>query len=344
MRILVLGGTGFLGSHLVDALLARGHEPTLFNRGQTNPQRFPGVTTIHGERDPQIGAGLTGLRERSWDAVVDTSGYVPRIVKASAEMLAPVVGLYVFISSRSAYQTAADIGADESAPLATLEDPTTETVTGETYGGLKALCEQAAQAAMPGRVANIRAGLIAGPGDPTDRFTYWPVRIARGGEVLAPGDPNGPVQFIDARDLAAFLVAVVERGLHGAFNAFGPAEPMSMSSMLEACKRGAAESDATLTWVDQKFLLSQNVKPWSELPLWIPDSPADAGFMRSSNAKAVAQGLAFRPVEETARDTLAWFAAQPDAATHAWKAGLTPDREQSILEAWHTLETKKAET
>ena len=342
MRILILGGTGFLGSHLVESLLARGHHPTLFNRGQTNPERFPDVESIRGERDPRIGRGLTGLRERSWDAVIDTSGYVPRHVAASAEMLAPSIGQYVFISSRSAYASAADVGADEAAPLATLAtlaDPTTETVTGETYGALKALCEQAATAAMPGRVANIRAGLIVGPGDPTDRFTYWPVRVARGGEVLAPGDPNAPVQFIDARDLAAFLVTVIERGLHGPFNALGPAETLSMGTMLEACRSAApaaAGSDATVTWVDQRFLLAQNVKPWSELPLWIPDSPADAGFMRMSNAKAVAAGLTFRPVEQTARDTLEWFATL--TADHSWKAGLTPEREASILQAWHTFE------
>ena len=336
MRVLILGGTGFLGSHLVEALLTRGHQPTLFNRGQTHPQRFPNVESIRGERDPHVGRGLTGLRERSWDAVVDTSGYVPRHVAASAEMLAPCAGQYVFISSRSAYASAADIGADETAPLATLEDPTTETVTGETYGALKALCEQAATAAMPGRVANIRAGLIVGPGDPTDRFTYWPVRVARGGEVLAPGDPHAPVQFIDARDLADFLVTVIERGLHGPFNALGPAEPLSMGTMLEACRSAAAGSDASFTWVDQNFLLAQNVKPWSEIPLWIPDSPADAGFMRMSNAKAIAHGLTFRPIEQTARDTLAWFATQP--ADHSWKAGLTPEREASILKAWHNFE------
>ena len=340
MRILILGGTGFLGSHLVEAVLARGHQPTLFNRGQTHPERFANVEKLRGDRDPQVEPGLAGLQERSWEAVIDTSGYVPRIVKASAEMLAPVLGLYVFVSSRSAYQTAADVGADETAPLATLADPTTEEVTGETYGGLKALCEQAATAAMPGRVANIRAGLIVGPGDPTDRFTYWPVRVARGGEVLAPGDPNGQVQFIDARDLAAFLVTVVEKGLHGPFNALGPENPLTMATMLGACRSAAGRRDDAFTWVDQKFLLDQGVKPWSEIPMWIPDAPADAGFMRTSNAKAVAAGLTFRPVEETARDTLAWFAAQPDAEQHSWKAGLTPERERSILEAWHEFQQK----
>jgi 2'-hydroxyisoflavone reductase len=342
MRILVLGGSGFLGSHVVDALLARGHVPTLFNRGQTHPQRFPTVETIRGDRDPNVGAGLTGLRERSWDAVIDTSGYVPRHVKASAEMLAPVVGLYVFVSSRSAYASAAEVGRDETAALATLDDPTSEELSGETYGAFKALCEQAASAAMPGRVANIRAGLIVGPRDESDRFTYWPVRIARGGEVLAPGDGKTPVQFIDARDLAAFLVTVVEGGLHGAYNALGPSHELTFARMLAACKWSAPDSDATLTWVDQKFLLEREVKPWSELPVWIPDSPADVGFMRTSNAKAVAAGLTFRPVEETARDTLAWFNALPDAAAHSWKAGLTPERERSILEAWHDFERKNS--
>jgi 2'-hydroxyisoflavone reductase len=183
--------------------------------------------------------------------------------------------------------------------------------------------------------------LIVGPRDESDRFTYWPVRIARGGEVLAPGDGKTPVQFIDARDLAAFLVTVCERGLHGPYNALGPMHELTFAAMLEACK-WAAQSDATFTWVDEKFLLERDVKPWSELPVWIPDSPADVGFMRTSNAKAVAAGLTFRPVEETARDTLAWFNALPDAATHSWKAGLTPDRERSILEAWHNAERKNS--
>jgi len=252
-----------------------------------------------------------------------------------------VAGLYVFVSSRSAYASAADVGADETAPLATLEDPTVEEVNGETYGALKALCEQAATAAMPGRVANIRAGVIVGPHDETDRFAYWAARVAGGGEVLAPGHPNGPVQFIDARDLASFLVTVAERGLHGAYNALGPGKELTFEAMLEACK-WASQSEATFTWVDQKFLLDQEVKPWSELPLWIPNAPADAGFMRMSNAKAVAAGLTFRPVEETARATLAWFKAQPDAAEHSWKAGLTPERERSILDAWHAIERKES--
>ena len=390
MKILVLGGTGFLGSHIVDALTTRGHVPTLFNRGKTHPQRFRYLETIQGDRDPNVEPGLTGLRERTWDAVIDTSGYVPRIVKASAEMLATCAGQYVFISSRSAYQTAADAGADENAPLAMLQDSSLEEVNGETYGALKAASEQAAEAAMPGRVVKIRAGLIVGPRDESDRFTYWPARVARGGEVLAPGDGKSPVQFIDARDLARFIVMVVEKRLQGAFNVLGPAEELSFSGMLEACKAAAAslspsapgtapaaapapkseagppamteppaapvpatESDsvtppppgspATFTWVDQKFLLDREVKPWSEIPMWIPNSPADAGFMRTSNAKALAAGLKLRPVVETARDTLEWFrGGQKDPASYPWKAGLTAERERSILDAWHDYERKSS--
>jgi 2'-hydroxyisoflavone reductase len=340
MRVLILGGTGFLGSHFVEAAAARGHELTLFNRGATHPERSRGAETFLGDRDPARGNGLEQLRGRTWDAVVDTCGYVPRVVRASAEFFGANVGQYVFISSRSAYRDTSQVGADESAALATLDDPAIEEVTGATYGPLKALCEQAAESAMPGRVAQIRAGLIVGPRDPTDRFTYWSVRVARGGEVLAPGDPNQPVQFIDARDLAAFIVTVIERKQMGAFNALGPARELSMSMMLDACRAAAPASPAStarFTWVDQRFLLDQNVKPWSEMPLWIPDSPEDRGFARTSNAKAIAHGLTFRPVHESARDTLAWFNAEP-RPKHSWKAGLTPERERSILEAWHNFE------
>ena len=189
MNLLILGGTVFLGRHLVEAALARGHAVTLFNRGQHNPDLFPEVERLRGDRD----GDLQALEGRRWDAVVDTCGYVPRVVRASAEMLAPNVDHYTFISSISVYADTSKPGIDEQAPVGTLDDPTTEEVTGESYGPLKALCEQAAEAAMPGRVLNIRPGLIVGPHDPTDRFTYWVRRVAEGGEVLAPGNPHAPV-------------------------------------------------------------------------------------------------------------------------------------------------------
>lgn len=337
MKLLILGGTGFLGPHIVEAALARQHTPTLFNRGRTNPKLFPDLEKLHGDRDPNRGEGIKALEGRQWDAAVDTSGYVPRIVKASAELLSKNIKHYVFISTVSVYNDLSKSGTDETGSVGKLDDPTTERVTGEAYGPLKALCEQAAEIAMPGRVANIRPGLIVGPGDPTDRFTYWPVRLDRGGEVLAPGDPEAPVQFIDARDLAEFIIKVIEDGHTGVYNALGPRHPFPMAAMLYGCK-AVTTSDARLTWVEQDFLLQQGAGPWMELPLWVPNTPDTAGFSRVSNAKAVSVGMKFRPFAETAGDTLAW--AKTLAADHKWGAGLDPEKEKRILEAWRASRAK----
>jgi 2'-hydroxyisoflavone reductase len=336
LRILILGGTGFLGPALVEAARARGHRLTLFNRGKRRPDLFKdteGVETLLGDRDPKVGDGLKALEGGTWDAVVDTSGYVPRIVKASAELLAPRVGHYVFISTISVY---ADLGAtrDESGAVATLADPTVEQVTGETYGALKALCEQAAEAAMPGRVTTIRPGLIVGRGDPTDRFTYWPVRVARGGEVLAPGDGSDPVQFIDVRDLAEWTIRMVERRTAGTYNALGPEGGLPMRTLLEACQQGSG-SDARLTWVDASFLAQQQVTPWGDMPAWLPGTGESAGAGRTVVARAVAAGLTFRPPLDTVRDTLAWWKTQPPERTVKLRAGIAPERESQVLAAWH---------
>jgi len=325
-RLLVLGGTAFLGPALVEAALARGHAVTLFNRGKTRPELFPDVEKLHGDRDGKLEA----LRGRSWDAVIDTSGYAPRIVKTSAELLAPRVSSYLFVSSISVYRDDVKAGADESAPVQALEDPKTEDVRAH-YGALKAACERAAEAAMPGRVAAVRPGLIVGPEDPTDRFTYWPVRLDRGGEVLAPGDGSDPVQVVDVRDLGAWMIALAERGQTGTYNATGPAERLTLREMLER-SREALGSKASLVWVPAAFLAGREVSPWSDLPAWVP--AARSGIAALSNARAVAQGLRFRPVAETARDTLAWWKAQPADRRAKLRAGLSAEREREVLEAW----------
>ncbi len=334
-RVLILGGTGFLGPQLVEAALARGHTVTLFNRGKTRPHLFPDVEKLQGDRDPRQGDGLKALEGRSWDAVIDTSGYVPRIVRASAELLAPRVGHYVFISSISVYKELPWPGMDESAPVATLEDPTVENVP-EHYGALKALCEQAAEAAFPGRTTNIRPGLIVGPDDPTQRFTYWPVRVAQGGEVLAPGTGADAVQFIDARDLAAWTLLTLDNRDMGVFNATGPAAPLSMRELLEACKQ-ASGANATFTWADGDFLEQHRVRPWTDMPVWVSGKGAMAAMSRLSNARAVARGLRFRPVLDTALDTLTWFNGLPPErqAELRKRSGLTPEREREVLAAWH---------
>jgi 2'-hydroxyisoflavone reductase len=331
MKILILGGTGFVGPHIVRAALSAGMTPTLFNRAKTNANLFPDVETLQGDRDPLKGDGLSALQGRSWDAAIDICGYVPRIVAASAQLLAPNIKQYVFISTISVYSDLSQLDVDEASPVGTLDDPTIEKTTGETYGPLKVLCEQSAESAMPGRVTHIRPGLIVGPGDTTDRFTYWPVRIARGGNVLAPGDPAGRVQFIDARDLARFVIHTVQQSITGTLNAVGPQKPMTMGELLNTTKT-ATRSSADLIWVSPEFLIEQKIQPWADIPLWIPDAPDSRGFARMNHHRAIAAGLTFRPAEETVRDTLTWF--NSERGDRPLKAGLSADREQEILEAW----------
>ncbi|MCP3098278.1 SDR family oxidoreductase [Myxococcus sp. K15C18031901] len=332
LSILILGGTKFLGPALVESARARGHTVTLFNRGKTNPGLFPDVEKLQGDRDPTKAEGLKALEGRKWDAVVDTSGYVPRIVKASAELLAPNVGHYAFVSTISVYKDLSRPGVNESSPVATVDDPATEDV-GKHYGALKALCEQAAEAAMPGRVLNVRPGLIVGPDDPTDRFTYWPVRVARGGDVLAPGDGQDAVQFIDARDLAAFIIHGVEKRLAGIYNATGPARPLTIREFLETTK-AALGSDARFVWADTEFLSKQKVEPWSDMPVWIPSTNEEGGLGQTSIAKALAAGITFRPTADTVRDTVAWFKTEPAEHQAKLRAGLSPEREKEVLAAF----------
>ena len=330
-KILVLGGTGFLGPHIVTTALARGHTVTLFNRGKTHPGLFPDVEKLQGDRNGHLEA----LADRRWDAVIDPSGYFPRQVKASAELLAPSVHHYVFISTISVYATEDVVGADESAPVATVADPTHEDPGPESYGAFKALCERAAEAAMPGRVTNVRPGLIIGPGDMTGRFTHWPTRLADGGEVLAPGDGATPVQYIDARDLGAWLVRVVEDGAFGTMNALGPATRTTMRDVLTSCNHALGDK-AQLTWVDAPFLAERGVEGWRDLPMWIDNHGENAGFGTRQNTKAVRAGLTFRPIADTARDTLAWLATLSDAdRAKARSSGIKRDKEADVLAAWH---------
>lgn len=331
MRLLLLGGTRFLGRALVDAALAAGHDVTLFNRGMSNPDLFPELGLIRGDRD----GGLAGLEGGRWDAVVDTCGYFPRVVRASAEFLARLVGHYVFISTLSVYADPSESGVDEQSPLAQIEDETVEVIDGDTYGPLKALCEKAVTEAMADdatseRALLVRSGLIVGPHDPSDRFTYWPYRVSAGGEVLAPGKPSAPVQFIDVRDIAEWVIRSVDSGLVGAYNVAGPDYNLTMAAVLDSCIQ-VSQSEATFTWVSDTFLSENDVAAYTEMPLWLP---ADyAGLATVNCDKAMRAGLLFRPLEETVADTLEWHASRPQ--DHQWRAGLSAEREAALLQKWH---------
>jgi 2'-hydroxyisoflavone reductase len=331
MRLLVLGGTKFLGRGVVDAALASGHSVTLFNRGRTAPGVYPEVETLVGDRNGDLDA----LSGREWDAVIDTCGYFPRVVRASAELLLGAVGHYLFLSSISVYDFPLPPWFDESAPLTALV-PDADAVTGETYGGLKVGCEDVVREVFGEACANVRPGLIVGPHDPTGRFTYWPVRIARGGDVLAPGDPERTVQIVDVRDLGEWLVRVAELRISGDYNATGPEPRLTMGEMLETC-RAVAGSRGELVWASEEFLLEHGVGTWMELPLWV--SGEDGSFLEVDVSRAVAAGLRFRPLAETVADTLAWAAGGPPSGELAsgmeiGEAGMRPEREAELLAAW----------
>ncbi len=326
MKLLIIGGTRFVGRALVEAAQAKGYDVTLFNRGQSNPDLYPDVEKIVGDRD----GGLDVLKGRQWDAVIDTCGYVPRLTKDSATFLSDAIDHYTFISTISVYGSLTIPNMAEDGPLGTMEDETVEEINGETYGPLKVLCEKSIDEAMNGRCTHIRAGLIVGPHDQSDRFTYWPARIARGGEVLAPGKPELATQFIDVRDLAAFAIKATEEKLTGPYNCTGPDYALSMETVFEACKE-ASGSDATFNWVEESFLLEQEVGAFVELPLWIPEEYT--GFNTINNDKAQAAGLSYRPVSETIADTLAWEKTRPE--DYEWRGGLKPEREAELLKIWH---------
>lgn len=307
-RILILGGTGFLGPATIEAALARGHEVTMFNRGKTRPDMFPTVKRLQGDRDPKKGDGLKALETGEWDAVIDNGAYYPRMTKASAELLAKRTKQYLLISSISAYKEPNPVNGKEDAPLATMPDPTVENMgkNFEWYGALKALCEQAAEAAMPGRTTLVRPGYIVGPDDPTGRFTYWPARFDQGGEVAVPGSSEDPIQIIDVRDLGAWLVKLVEDGTMGTFSACGPERKLPWGRIITACAKAAAKA-TTPVWLPTDYVVKQE---GLDFPIWAPPVGETAGFHTWSNLKAIKAGLRFRPAEETVKDTLAWFKTQ----------------------------------
>ncbi|MFN8596186.1 MAG: SDR family oxidoreductase [Anaerolineae bacterium] len=326
MRLLVIGGTRFVGRHLVEAALERGHSITLFHRGQSNPDLFPHVEHIFGNRDD----GLDALPDRKWDAVIDTCGYVPRVVRQSAEALVGQTDRYVFISSVSVYRDDNPIGMDEDSPVATIADETVETITNETYGALKVLCEKVVQQVYANRATIVRPGLIVGPHDQSDRFTYWPYRLSQGGEVLAPGNPEQQIQVIDVRDLGEWLVRLVEDQRPGVYNAVGPDYTLSMRRFLETCV-AVCNHDAQLTWVSEEFLIERHVQPFLDLPVWV--EAKEAAIDTISNRRALAAGLKIRPLTETIKDTLDWANTRP--IDHAWRNGLTREREAELLKQWH---------
>jgi len=338
LRILILGGTGFIGPHQVRYALERGHKLTLFNRGR-RPKDWPApVEELVGDRNT---GDLGALEGREWDVCIDNPTTLPFWVRDAGRVLKGRVKQYVFISTLSVYGGEKEPGQDESAPLAPYKGKDAMKETQETlradvetlYGPLKALSEQEAGRWFPGQTTIVRPGLIVGPGDESDRFTYWPVRLDRGGEVLAPGDGKDPVQLVDARDLAEWTIRLVESGTLGVFNAMGPQRELTMGAMLEGV-RGAVGSKATLTWVPADFLDQQKVSAWGDMPTWVPGTGDTAGFSRRSNEKAVAAGLEFRSIATTAKDTLAWWKAQPAERRARMRAGIAAEREAQVLAAW----------
>jgi 2'-hydroxyisoflavone reductase len=321
MDVLVLGGTMFLGRHVVEAARAAGDRVTIFTRGKTNPGAHPDdVERLRGDRD----GDLTALEGRRWDAVIDTSGYVPRVVRASAELLRDACDHYTFVSTISVYPEDGMFDADETSRVLELDDPNEERVTGETYGPLKVACERAVQEVYGARASIVRPGLIVGPFDPTERFTYWPRRVAEGGEVLAPADPRRHAQVIDARDLAEWMLRAARAKTSGVFNAV--CDPFTLGELLATCET-VAGAGARFTWVDDDFLLENDVGPWMELPLWIPD-----GDMVSPNERVKAAGMTFRPLATVVRDTLEWDRARPPGPRG--QAGLAREKEQHVLDLW----------
>lgn len=335
LRILILGGTGFTGPYQVRYALSRGHKVTTFNRGKTHPGELPNeVERLIGDRNGPLDA----LKDRQWDVAIDNPTTLPAWVRDAAQILKGNVGHYVFISTISVYADTSK-GVDETASLAKYDGPdpykgTLEAMRAsgyKTYGPLKALSEKEAGKWFPGKTLIIRPGLIVGPRDETDRFTYWPVRIDRGGEVLAPGTPEDPVQFVDARDLAEWTIRMVENREIGIYNATGPAKPLGIGGMLDGIK-DALNSNTTFTWVPADFLGQQKIEAWSDMPVW---SGKQSGVARTNINRALAKGLTFRPPAETARDTLAWFKSQSQDRQSKMKAGLTREREAEVLAAWH---------
>ena len=343
LRILILGGTGFIGPHMVHEALRRGHEVSLFNRGRTNRTLFPDLELLIGDRNN----GLDALIGRSWDAVVDNSGYVPRHVADSAQLLSSAVSHYIYVSSVSAYAamsgnpTAADyhdvdvVNTEYDSSLVTMPDETVEEVTSETYGPLKVLCERAATAAMgEERITILRPTWVAGPGDNTDRFTYWPVRVSRGGEMLVPGNPSDQIQIVDVRDLANFVVDSLEKKITGIYNMVNPPGTYSMGQFMAECQ-ALTGSDASLTWVDLPFIEKYGLYASGELPIWAPMSGDTRSDALINGDRASARGMKTRPERETIRDILRWWPTLPEDRRSSLRAGLSAEHEAEMLASWH---------
>jgi 2'-hydroxyisoflavone reductase len=333
LKMLILGGTGFIGPHMVRYALDRGHELTLFNRGRSNTDLFPGVENLIGDRN----GDLESLRGRTWDVCMDNNASNINWVEYSTEFLKDSVGLYFYVSSRSAYSDLSSVPMHAGAPTFTYEtagvEPGAETLP---YGLQKALCERQTQKVFPGKSTIFRPGLIIGPGDQTDRFTYWPVRIHRGGEVLSPGNPSDTVQIIDVRDLTEWMVRMAEDGNAGVYNGVGPAIPRPMEQLLYGI-RAVTTAETTFTWVPEPFLTEHGVRPYSHMPVWMPPLPGREGFARFDLTPEVEKGLTFRPLAVTAKDTLDYHFSRPAEQQNPLRAGLSPEREAEVLAAWHAV-------
>lgn len=333
LEILVLGGTGFIGPHMVREALRRGHSVTLFNRGQTNNALFPDLETIKGDRDGE----LSMLEGRKWDAVIDNSGYVPRHVQNSVRTLAPNIAQYLFISTISVYDSFAKPN-NEMSKMATIADESIEQVNGETYGALKALCEKRARAEIDSdRLTVLRPTYICGPGDHTDRFSYWPVRVASGGEVLVPGGPEYPVQIIDVRDLANFTIDCLDQQITDTFNTVTPVGSYDMGSLL-ADSQAVTATNIEPVWVDEAFAAeaqaNSQVQNWGMFPIWHALDGDAANVSSIAGEKAVAAGLHNRPIRETIRDLLSWWQTLPEERTSQMRAGMSSDVEAELIAAW----------
>jgi 2'-hydroxyisoflavone reductase len=330
MNILILGGTGFIGPHMVREALRRGHEVSLFNRGRTNNELFPDLKLYKGDRNN----GLQSLEGGKWDVVVDNSGYVPRHVEDSARLLSSVVSHYLYVSTISVYAVS-PAPITEDSPLATMDDETVEEVTGETYGPMKALCEQRVTAELGAdRTTIVRPTYICGPGDRTDRYTYWPVRTMRGGEMLWPGTAADDIQIIDVRDFANFTVDCLEQKISGIFNTVTPPRSFKMGDLLEDC---LAVTDANMTpvWVDRDFISENDVAEGGGLPIWDDPDGEYAALSQVEGSRAAAAGLRNRPTRETARDTISWWKTLPADRTDKLRAGLSAEKEAEFLRLWH---------
>ncbi len=331
LRILILGGTGFIGPYHVRYALERGHAVSIFNRGRTNPQLFPGVEKLVGDRTNDLKA----LEGKQWDVVIDNSATDPTWVERSASLLQRSVKRYVFTSTRSVYFDTSRVPMTVDAPVCTPENTPVESGKPLPYCLAKALAEKTVRRYFPDRHLIVRPSLIIGPGDLTDRFTYWPVRIERGGEVLAPGDGTDPVQIIDARDLCEWMVRLAEMGTMGTYNGLGPKQFRTFAELLHGIK-AVTTSDATFTWVDADFLAKHQVRPYQEMPVWMPARNGREGFGRFDISKEVALGLTFRSLAVTAKDTLDYYHAQPTDRQEKLRAGIAPAREAEVLAAWRS--------